>query len=169
MKNLQNTSCKSLVYMIHYLLIISKGQSFMEFKDFVNKIMKQACVCFTMATLLYTLIVAAINIGAEEILISAERIILFFIFSFIFSLANSVLGAKSLSTTLRFFIHYILSMLACYFCLILPISPRPSDAVVGIALFSVLYFAVLAVALIIRSISKKIRERKEEYKDHYIK
>lgn len=141
----------------------------MEERNYINKILRKSCVYFTIIVFIYALIVALVNSPANQVLLDAERLILFFIFSFIISLANGILAAKNISRPLAVLFHYILSMIATYLCLILPLSPRASTAVVGISLFSIIYFVAMGIVAITRTVAKRRKEKKEDYKEHFKK
>ena len=128
-----------------------------------------SCIYFTFIVFIYSLIVALVNAPSGEVLLNAERVALFFVFSFMISLANGILSLKNLSRAVAIFIHYILFMIAAYLCLVLPLSARAATAVVAVALFSILYFVCLAIIAIIKTVVKKRKESKEEYTDRFNK
>ncbi len=141
----------------------------MDIKQYISKFFSRACVYFTAMILIYTAVVALINNDANEILIGGVRILFFFIFSLLFSLANVIYGIKSISSPVRFLIHYLITLFACCICLFLPASLAPSGFIVGIVFFSVIYFLVAAIYALILSLHKKRLEKKEVYEKKFSK
>lgn len=134
-----------------------------------TKLLTNTCSYFTAIILAYTAVVAIINTAANEILIGGVRILFFFIFSLLFSLANVVYGIKTISAPVRLLLHYLITIFACYICLFLPASLRPSGVIVGIVLFSILYFFLVAMRALVLSLIKKRLEKKEVYEKKFSK
>ena len=135
----------------------------MNIKKYLSRLLTETCCCFSAIILVYTAVVAMVNTDANEILLSGMRVFFFFIFSLLFSFANLVYGIKSISAPVRLLIHYLLTIFACYLCLILPAALKPSGVIVGIVLFSVIYFILAGILALIFSARKKQLEKKEVY------
>ena len=135
----------------------------MNIKQYLTRFLSQTCCLFTGIILIYTVIVALVNPDANEIYLSGLRILFFFIFSIFISGANLIYGVKTVSAPIRLLIHYIMTAFAVYLCLLLPSDPAPSKVIVGIVLFSILYFIGAGILAIIRSVRKKQLEKKEVY------
>ena len=137
----------------------------MDLKSIIKKIFISTCVIFTIATVFYCILVAIINHSANEILFEGTRIILFFLFALIISLANTVFGIKQIHTALRYVIHYILCALAFYLCVLFPIetTSAPSFVLIGLSLFTVIYVLASAALVIIKSKIQRKKEKKETY------
>lgn len=156
--------------MIYYLGILMKGLSRkMTVKGFLKKLASHACVYFTLCMLAYIIIAAVVNIGDGELLLDAERTVLFFVFSLLFAAANTVLRLERPSGALRVAVHYVLTLFAFYACFILPLSMRASQVLVGAVIFTVLYFAVFGIAMLFRARYRANREASEKYEKQYSK
>ena len=144
----------------------------MDLKSIIKKISISTCVIFTAITICYCILVSLINPDAEEILFEGTRIVLFFFFSLIVSLANAVLAIESLPSWSRHVIHYVLCTFAFYLCVLFPsvqANTKASFVIVGISLFTVLYVLVAAVVSIFKSKIKRNKEKKETYTKRFSK
>ena len=141
----------------------------MTVKQYLSKLLTHTCCYFTGIILIYTVVVSLINANENEILLSGVRVLFFFIFSFMLSLANLVYGIKSISSPVRLLIHYLLTIFACYICLILPASLAPSGVIVGIVFFSIIYFVLAGILTLLSSVRKKQIEKKEAYEKKFSK
>ena len=137
----------------------------MDLKSIIKKIYISTCVIFTAVTVFYCILVALINSNADRILFEGSRIILFFLFALIISLANVVFGIKQIPTALRYIIHYFLCALAFYLCVLFPIETlsAPSFVLIGLSLFTVAYVLASAAISIIKSKMQRKKENKETY------
>ena len=139
----------------------------MDLKSIIKKLYINTCIIFTIATVLYCILVGIINSDADEILFEATRIVLFFFFALIVSLANAVHSVKLIPAPLRYIIHYILCAFAFYLCVLFPVNTTSyaGFVLIGLSLFTVAY--VLANVLI--SIFRSKKQRKQEKKETYTK
>ena len=137
----------------------------MDLKNIIKKIFISTCCIFTAATVLYCIIVALMNPSAERILFEATRIVLFFFFALIVSIANAILGIKQIPTVFRYIIHYLLCAFAFYLCLLFPIQSlaAPSFVLIGLSLFTVCYVIACAAIYVIKSKIQRKKEKKETY------
>ena len=141
----------------------------MNVKNLIKKIFVQSCVFFTVVTALYSLVVMTIYVDDTEVLLDASRVRLFFVASFLLSCANVIFKIDKLHSALRLLIHYILTAFAFCSCLMLPISPEPSTMVVGISLFSVIYFIIAAIIALFRARYRSYSSDKSEYSAQFSK
>ena len=88
----------------------------------IKKWLAHTCVYFTVVTLIYMIIQAIVNVNDEALLLDAGRTALFFLFSLLIALANTVFSIDKLITALKVAIHFVLVMFAFYACLLLPLS-----------------------------------------------
>ena len=110
----------------------------MDLKTFVKKTLINTSIIFSLVTLFYCLLVALVNASATEILLEATRIILFFFFALLVSLANSILGVKLIPSALRYILHFLLCGFAFYLCVLFPLidaGAGGSFVVVGLSAF----------------------------------
>lgn len=141
----------------------------MNFKSILKKILTNACVYFTTVTAIYSIIVMIVYVDDKAVLLDAARVLLFFVASFLFALANGVFTFEKLSSPAKFFIHYLLTLFAFYSCMMLPISPAGTTLLVGLAIFSVIYFIFAALITLIRSRYKTRENQTAEYKSQFTK
>ena len=135
----------------------------------IKKHLCHACVCFTLITAVYMLIMLLIYPEDEAVLVEASSIILFFVFSVFFGMANTILSIDAIPSALRYVLHYIICIFAFYTCLILPYSSTVGAAVVICIAFSFLYAIVMVVIGIFRAKLKKNREATATYTKQFSK
>ena len=141
----------------------------MNIKQKLTKLLTNTCIFFSAMILVYAAIVALINTEASEILISGVRMMFFFIFSLLFSLASLIYSIKTISTPVRIISHYFITLLACYVCLFLPAELTPATTLVGIVLYTVLYAVLAAIFAFVSSLIRKNANKKEEYTSKFSK
>ena len=141
----------------------------MNLKALTKNIFKNACIIFTVFTAIYCIISAIINVDDSLVQLEVARVILFFIASILFAAANGVFKIERLHVAAKFILHYVLTLFAFWACMLLPLSLDTPTAIVGIALFSILYLIVALIASLIRSRYKKNTDKDEEYVPQYKK
>ena len=105
----------------------------------------------------------------ETVLVEASSIILFFVFSMLFGVANTILSIDAIPSALRYVLHYVICIFAFYTCLILPYSSTVGAAIVICIAFSFLYAIVMVIIGIFRSNLKKNREATATYTKQFSK
>ena len=138
-------------------------------KALIRKIFTNTCIFFTVITAVYAIVVAAVYVDDDEVLLDAGRVILFFVFSFMFSVANGILRITALPMWARTVIHFPITAAAFYICFLMPINPTPSNTIVGMSVFTVVYCVVFAIAALVRSRYKSLGAKEEAYKAQYAK
>ena len=141
----------------------------MNIKETIKRIIREACTLFTVITAVYALIMYMIYVNQDQTLMDAERVLLFFVFSLLFSGANGILRSKTISSPLRLLSHFGICTVAFYLCFLLPLNMPSSTAIVAIALFAVFYFLIAGVIALIRSRFKKNLEAATTYERQYKK
>ena len=141
----------------------------MTLSAILKKFFTKSCVYFSVLTALYALLVMITNVDDELVLLDAARILLFFVASMLFSLANILLSFGKLSGPLKVLLHYLICLLTFCTCFMLPISPESSTMVVGIVLFTIIYAISLTVILVVRSRYKVRAEKHEDYTTQFKK
>lgn len=141
----------------------------MNIKQTVKKILTDACVLFSLITAVYALIVWLVYVNQDQVLIRADLVTLFFVFSLLVSGANSIYRYQKISGALRLLIHFVVCTLAFYTCFLLPLSMPGSSVVVGMVFFALAYGLIMLVVAGISSRFKKNKEATEEYKAQYKK
>ena len=141
----------------------------MNIKETIKRIIREASFLFTVITAIYALILYLIYVNRDQTLMDAERVLLFFVFSLLFSVANGFLRSKAISSPLRLLIHFGISTVAFYLCFLLPLNMPASTALVAVVLFVVLYFLVAGMISLVRSRFRKNLEAATAYERQYKK
>lgn len=141
----------------------------MNFKRLIKKILLKACVYFTVITALYAFISMLINSADGEVLLNAENVALFFVFSLLLALANGILAIKSIGGGIRLVSHFLICIFAFYTCLLLPLSLNASGYLVGFVCFAILYFIIAGLVAIFKARFKKNSEKSDAYTNQYKK
>ena len=136
----------------------------MDVKSIIKKIFTTTCIIFTAITVFYCILVSLINHDAEQILFDGTRIVLFFFFALILSLANAVFSVKIIPSAVRYILHYILCIIAFYLCVLFPVNiPSAGFVLVGLSLFTVIYVLISVAISVIKSKIQRSKEKKETY------
>ena len=140
----------------------------MTFKSFTKKLLTTSCVYFTIVMLFYIIITALVNVSEDSlILLEAGRTVLFFVFAVLLSLANNLFSLKNLSATIRVILHYLICAFAFYACFMLPVNMSASGILVGLVIFSVLYFAILGTITAFKAKYHRNTEKAQAYEQQY--
>ena len=115
------------------------------------------------------IIQAIVNVSDETLLLDAGRTALFFVFSLLLALANTVLTIDKLSTAFKVVIHFIIVMFAFYACLLLPLSMPASSVFVGLIFAAIVYAITMGLVALFRSRYKRISENHENYEKKFNK
>ena len=140
----------------------------MDLKKHISGIWRYSCGLFTAMTAIYALIVTIITVN-EDIYLSGARILMFFLFSIVFSIANTILKLTSINSAIRYILHFVAIGFDVYFCLLMPASMTGTNIVVGIVFYSIGYLIVMAIRSLFRSRLKANLEKTEEYKHQFKK
>ena len=141
----------------------------MNIKQTVKKILTDACVLFSLITAVYALVVWLVYVNQERVLIRADLVTLFFVFSLLVSGATAIYRSQWLSGALRLLIHFVICTIAFYACFLLPLSMPGSSVVVGMVFFALAYGLVMLVIAGLSARFKKNKEATEEYTAQYKK
>ncbi len=141
----------------------------MNFRSFLKKVLTNACVYFSIVTAIYSVVVMIMYLDDDRVLLDASRVLLFFFASLLFSLACGVFKINKLHGALKLIIHYLLSTFAFASCMLLPLSLDPTSTLVGIILFSVIYFICAALIALFKSRYRRRIEETGEYKSQFSK
>ena len=139
----------------------------MDIKAILKKALTCACVVFTLMTAIYSLIVLIITVDSDEILVDAGRIVLFFVFSLLFAVANGFLKLSFLKPALRYVCHFLILLFATYASLLLPAGLEGSRLVVGLIFFILVYFALMGIRALFLSKFRSNAELGEDYKSRF--
>ena len=138
----------------------------MEIKKLIKKMLSLVCICFTAITAVYMFIMQITYVD-ETVLVKADRVLLFFVFSILFAVAAAVLSLDKLHSALRYVIHFLICVFGFYTCFLLPTGMRDSFMITGIVIFSLCYVGVMVVIALFRSRLKANREDSIEYTNQF--
>lgn len=137
----------------------------------LKKVLTSACVIFTVLVGCYSLInlILYSSDPSSYLALSSLRVFLFFPFALVLSLANRIFDVKGMDVWLKVALHFIVTMLDAYLCLVLPIGSdmSPSAMLVGMFMFVVLYAAIVAVIGLTRTKKKREENAKQDYTPVY--
>ena len=139
----------------------------------LKKVLTSACVIFTVLVGGYSMInlILYSSDPSSYLALSSLRVFLFFPFALILAFANRIFDVKGMDSWLKVALHFIVTMLDAYLCLVLPIGSdmAPSAMLVGMFMFLVLYAAILAVMGLCRAKKKSEDNAKQDYTPVYAK
>ena len=138
----------------------------MEIKKLIKKMLSMACICFTVITAVYMLIMQITYVD-ETVLVEADRVLLFFVFSLLFAIAAAVLSFKKLHSALRYVIHFLICVFGFYTCFLLPTGMRDSFMITGVVIFTICYVGVMAIIGLFKSRLKANREDSIAYTNQF--
>ena len=139
--------------------------------DIICRIVYPTALYFTVVTLLLYIIGAAVSDGASNMIPTLRTILIIFGFSLVFNLANMILTAKKLHISLRITLHFVITALAFYILFInaSDYNVNGSFTIVLLLIYTVVYAAICAVVLAVRSASRKTKIESSEYRPIYDK
>lgn len=141
----------------------------MELKKILKKLLNSACIIFTVTTALYMLVLQIMNIDDSEAAVEAGRVLLFFVFSLLLSIANALLSISKIHVALRYVFHYVISTFGFWACFCLPNKMDFSKTLVGIVLFSVVYAIVMIIIGVFSHRLKKTKTQDKKYEKQFSK
>lgn len=145
-----------------------KGQSFiMEIKKLFKKTLNSVCIIFTVVTAAYMLVLQITNITDTDAGVESGRVLLFFVFSLLLSIANTLLSIKEIHSALRYIFHYAITAFGFWTCFCLPNKMSASRTLVGIVIFSVVYAIIMALIGIFSRRLKKLQKDEKKYEKQF--
>lgn len=154
--------------MIYLMGTIPKGYNLiMEISKLIKKTLVATCVWFTVITAAYMLILQIINIGEDSAAVESFRVLLFFLFALLFSIANAIRAVQKLNALLRHSVHYLICAFAFYACFMLPVDMRASFMITGLVIFTVAYAIVVGVIAVFKSRLRANRENSVAYTSQF--
>ena len=141
----------------------------MNIKPILKKMLTETSVFFTLIAALYSLMMLVVNVGEKEVLLSAERLLLMFIFSALAAMAQALRRITALHSALRGVLHYLILTMAFYLCFLLPASMRAAQILIGVFVFSIVYLIVAGIVALFRARFRKNAEEAEVYTNRFKK
>jgi hypothetical protein len=132
-------------------------------KKFCKTASVRSAIYFTVATLVFSLLVLFGNSGAEQIALDPQRVLCIYPFCLIFGAANTLVGNKNIDGAIRWIVHAVLTVCGAFLFIILPAGLEGSSGnFMGFALILFIYVVgVLIYALFNRRIKAAIAEDKK--------
>ena len=135
----------------------------MEISKAIKKCLVRTCILFTVIVAGYMLVLQLINIGEGTVAVEAVRVLLFFLFSLLLSIANAIRSIKSINAALGYVIHYLICLFAFCACFMLPVNMRDSFMVTGAIIFSFAYVLFMALLAFFKARLSKNRGTNKAY------
>lgn len=135
----------------------------------IKKALMSACIYFTLITAVYMLCMAVITTGGDAPAIEAQRVLLFFVFSLLWAIADFVRSIKAIPSPLGYALHYIICAFGFYACFMLPVNMRASTVLTGLVIFTLAYWVIIGISAIFSSKLRKNREQVQKYEGQFKK
>lgn len=132
-------------------------------KKFCKTALVKSAIYFTIATIIFSLLVLFGNSGAEQIALDPQRVLCIYPFCLIFGIANTLVGNKNIDGSVRWIVHAVLTVCGAFLFLILPAGLEGSSGnFMGFALILFIYgIGILFYALITKRVRAAIAEDKK--------
>lgn len=141
----------------------------MKLGQYLKKLLVHTSVYYTLITVLYVILMWVVNIEDDTFLLPADRLLLNFVFSALAAGAWSLYRLPRLHGAIRLLLHYGVLTLAFYLCFLLPASMRGAQVLIGIVLFTAVYFIILGLATLFLSRFRANAEQETPYAEQYKK
>ena len=136
----------------------------MEISKTIKKCLVCTCIYFTLIHAGYMAILQLINMDEGAAAVEAPRVLLFFLFSLLLSIANLIRSIKTLNSAIGYVIHYIICIFAFYSCFMLPDNNlQDSTLVTGLIIFTFGYVIVMALTAFFKARLKANRTPNTAY------
>ena len=124
-------------------------------KKFCKTASVRSAIYFTVAALIFSLLVLFGNSGAEQIALDPQRVICIYPFCLIFGIANTLVGYKNIDGAIRWIVHAALTVCGAFLFLILPAGLEGSSG--NFMGFALILFAYVIGVLIFVLFNKRVR------------
>ena len=102
-----------------------------------------------------------------EAAVEAGRVLLFFVFSLLLSLANALLSIEKIHLALRYIFHYAISTFGFWVCFCVPNKMNFSRTLVGIVIFTLIYAIIMCIIGIFKRRFKKVQKSEKKYEKQF--
>ena len=129
-------------------------------KRFCKTAMINSSVYFTIAAILFSIMVLFGNSGAEQIALDPTRVICIYPFCLLFAIANTLVTYRNIDAALRWISHAVLTVCGAFIFLILPAGfDSGAGNFMGFALITFSYIiGILLYALFHKRVKTAIAE-----------
>ena len=132
-------------------------------KNFFKKAFSRATAYFTVAAVIFCILVLITNSGAESISLDPVRVLCLLPFSIFFGIANTIASNKNIEAATRWILHAIITVTSAFVFLILPAGfDSGAGNFMGFALIVFIYvICILFYALINKRVRAAVIEDKQ--------
>jgi len=110
-----------------------------------------------------------VNVKEPEVLLRASTLLFLALFALLAAFGRSVLRLTSLSGGVRVALHYVILTLAFYLCLLVPAGMRAPQVLIGLVLFTAVYWIGAGVVHLFTARLRKNSEQTEVYEKQFSK
>jgi len=138
-----------------------------KLKDFLMSVLYPSCLYFTAICFVFAIIGTAA--GALAVMPKLSDMALWFLFSFFMAYINKIFKT-SLNSVLKVSIHFFGSLAAfilVFLVLNTAFNKTTGGVVVACVMFVLAYLLVLSVIMLVRSLTKKKKNEKSNYKNQF--
>ncbi|MBE6592782.1 MAG: DUF3021 domain-containing protein [Ruminococcaceae bacterium] len=139
----------------------------MDIKKLTKNILTSACIYFTLINAVYMLFMTFITTGDDSPAIEASRVLLFFVFSLLWALADAIRKVKAIPFPLGRIIHFVICAFGFYSCFMLAVRMTPSNILTGLIIFSLVYWSCVGLKAFFSSRLKRNREQSQKYQGQF--
>ena len=133
---------------------------FMKTLRILKQWMTDGCIYYTVISVLFLFISLAMGNDTDRTLVRESSFLLMLPCGLVISIGTQLLRTKKMPRWSRYLSHYLLTVLGVFLFLWLPAdsSATPMAGFLMLVLFSVLYWLIFLVALLVRSRYRKLME-----------
>lgn len=141
----------------------------MNVKKFLKSLLGDTSVYFTLLAAIYSAMMLLVNVKEPEVLLKASTLLFLFLFALLSALGRSVLRLSSMAGGARVALHYVILAFAFYLCLLVPAGMRAPQVLVGLVLFTAVYWVVAGIVHLFTARFRKNSEQTESYEKQFQK
>ncbi len=141
----------------------------MNFKKFLKSLLGDTSVYFTLLAAGYSIMMLLVNVKEPEVLLRASTLLFLALFSLLAAFGRSVLRLSSLAGGARVALHYVILAFAFYLCLLVPAGMRAPQVLIGLVLFTAVYWISAGIVHLFTARLRKNSEQTEVYEKQFSK
>lgn len=141
----------------------------MNLKKFLKSLLGDTSVYFTLLAAGYSVLMLLVNVKEPEVLLRASTLLFLALFALLAALGRSVLRLSKLEGGTRTALHYVILAFAFYLCLLVPMGMRAPQVLIGLVLFSAVYWICAGIVHLFLARLKKNTEQTENYESQFSK
>ena len=138
-------------------------------KKIFQSLLVNTSIYFTLITVVYVAIVWLVNVEDDTFLVSVDRLLLNFVFSALAAGAWTLSRLPRIRGAARLLLHYGILTLSFYLCFLLYAGMNGAQVLIGLAIFTVCYFAVWGISTLFLSRFRANAEQEAPYAEQYKK